>query len=220
MLDETSEHLNDNFGRLFDEMLKERTDRLSAEPEDTEALVEAVTLYHMVIEGMLALTGQHFIMDYNERAGHAAGLRRGLPERRPRRAPPRRLRLGLPAREGAARTSATSGRSSARWRRSLPVADGVLTPPWAPEDDEDFELFGYSLAETRAVRRHLPDAAAEGHRPRLGAGREARSPGGGSGDGASAAGGGRSGLAAGSADGGRSQPASVRSRRAGRCRRR
>ncbi len=50
-------------------MLKQRTDRLSAEPEDTEALVEAVTLYHMVIEGMLALTGQHFIMDFNEREG-------------------------------------------------------------------------------------------------------------------------------------------------------
>ena len=47
-------------------MLKQRTDRLSVEPEDTEALVEAITIYHMVIEGMLALTGQHFIMDYNE----------------------------------------------------------------------------------------------------------------------------------------------------------
>ena len=69
MLAQTSEHLNENFGRLFDEMLKQRTDRLSAEPEDTEALVEAVTIYHMVIEGMLALTGQHFIMDYNEREG-------------------------------------------------------------------------------------------------------------------------------------------------------
>ena len=69
MLDETSEHLNENFGRLFDEMLKQRTDRLSVDPEDTEALVEAVTIYHMVIEGMLALTGQHFIMDYNEREG-------------------------------------------------------------------------------------------------------------------------------------------------------
>ncbi|HEX6228663.1 MAG TPA: ribonucleotide-diphosphate reductase subunit beta, partial [Solirubrobacterales bacterium] len=69
MLEETSEHLNDNFGRLFDGMLKQRTDRLSVEPEDTEALVEAVTLYHMVIEGMLALTGQHFIMDFNEREG-------------------------------------------------------------------------------------------------------------------------------------------------------
>src|SRR4051794_17064799 len=64
MLSETSEHLNDNFGRLFDEMLGKRTARLAAEPEDTEAMVEAVTLYHMVIEGMLALTGQHFIMEY------------------------------------------------------------------------------------------------------------------------------------------------------------
>ena len=49
-----------------------------AEPEDLETLVEAVTIYHMVIEGMLALTGQHFIIDYNERHGHAAGVRRGL----------------------------------------------------------------------------------------------------------------------------------------------
>src|SRR6195952_4431617 len=54
MLAETSSHLNQNFGELFDQMLKQRTERLSREPEDTEALVEAVTLYHMVIEGMLA----------------------------------------------------------------------------------------------------------------------------------------------------------------------
>ena len=117
MLEQTSEHLNENFGRLFDEMLKKRTDRLSVEPEDTEALVEAVTIYHMVIEGMLALTGQHFIMDYNEERGDAAGLRRGLPERRPRRAPPRRLRLGLPAREGARGRALQGRRSSAPWRR-------------------------------------------------------------------------------------------------------
>src|SRR6478735_2137959 len=69
MLEQTSEHLNDNFSRLFDEMLTQRTDRLSVAPDDTEALVEAVTIYHMVIEGMLALTGQHFIIDYNERMG-------------------------------------------------------------------------------------------------------------------------------------------------------
>ena len=31
---------------------------------------------------------------------------------------------------------------------SLPVADGVLSPPWA-EGGDDFELFGYSLDETR-----------------------------------------------------------------------
>ena len=41
-------------------------------------LVEAVTIYHMVIEGMLALTGQHFIMDYNERMGTLPGFVKGF----------------------------------------------------------------------------------------------------------------------------------------------
>jgi ribonucleoside-diphosphate reductase beta chain len=58
-LQETSAHLNPNFGVLFDEMLGSRVDKLARDPEDLETLVEAVTLYHMVIEGMLALTGQH-----------------------------------------------------------------------------------------------------------------------------------------------------------------
>src|SRR5918997_46439 len=44
-LAETSAHLNLEFGELFDEMLRRRVDRLAAEPEDLETLVEAVTLY-------------------------------------------------------------------------------------------------------------------------------------------------------------------------------
>jgi ribonucleoside-diphosphate reductase beta chain len=32
--------------------------------------------------------------------------------------------------------------------QTLPLADRVLTPPWA-EDVDDWELFGYSLEETR-----------------------------------------------------------------------
>src|SRR5690606_15538938 len=66
-LAETSAHLNQSFGHVFDELLAARVDRLAREPADTEAMVEAVTIYHMVLEGMLALTGQHFIIDYNER---------------------------------------------------------------------------------------------------------------------------------------------------------
>jgi ribonucleoside-diphosphate reductase beta chain len=61
-LAETREHLNPEFDELFDEMLKSRVDRLARHPHDLEALVEAVTIYHMAIEGMLALTGQHFIL--------------------------------------------------------------------------------------------------------------------------------------------------------------
>src|SRR5919204_6452858 len=47
----TEEHLNESFGQLFDGLLHTKVDRLAAEPEDTEALVEAITLYHMIIEG-------------------------------------------------------------------------------------------------------------------------------------------------------------------------
>ena len=49
-----------------------------ASPRTRETLVEAVTIYHMVIEGMLALTGQHFIMDFNERQGTLPGFVEGF----------------------------------------------------------------------------------------------------------------------------------------------
>src|SRR3712207_5984540 len=77
-LEETSQHLNRQFGVIFDELLHARVDRLAAEPEDLETLVEAITLYHMVAEGMLALTGQHFIIDYNERVGTLPGFVAGF----------------------------------------------------------------------------------------------------------------------------------------------
>src|SRR5436305_4795118 len=77
-LDETSQHLNPNFHTLFDDMLHSRVDRLAREPENLETLVEAITLYHMVIEGMLALTGQHFIITYNEDQGTLPGFVEGF----------------------------------------------------------------------------------------------------------------------------------------------
>jgi ribonucleoside-diphosphate reductase beta chain len=147
MLERTSEHLNDNFGRLFDGMLKARTDRLSTEPEDTEALVEAVTLYHMVIEGMLALTGQHFIMDYNEREGTLPAFVEGF--QNVARDEHRHVAFGsVFLREKAREEDRYKEAIQRTLEEALPVADGVLSPPWAPED-EDFELFGYSLAQTR-----------------------------------------------------------------------
>ncbi len=148
MLTETSEHLNDNFGVLFDEMLKKRTDRLSAEPEDTEALVEAITLYHMVIEGMLALTGQHFIMDFNEREGTLPGFVEGF--QNVARDEHRHVAFGsVFLREKAREDDRFKQAIQRTLEESLPAAEGVLSPPWAPED-EDYELFGFSIADTRA----------------------------------------------------------------------
>jgi ribonucleoside-diphosphate reductase beta chain len=147
MLVQTSEHLNENFGRLFDEMLKQRTERLSSEPEDTEALVEAVTIYHMVIEGMLALTGQHFIMDYNEREGTLPAFVEGF--QNVARDEHRHVAFGAVFLREKAHEDERYKRAIERTlEESLPVADGVLSPPWAPAD-EDYEVFGYSLADTR-----------------------------------------------------------------------
>jgi ribonucleoside-diphosphate reductase beta chain len=147
MLEETSEHLNENFGRLFDEMLKRRTDRLSVEPEDGEALVEAVTLYHMVIEGMLALTGQHFMMDYNERERTLPAFVEGF--QNVARDEHRHVAFGsVFLREKASEDERYKVAIQRTLEEALPVADSVLAPPWAPEGD-DWELFGYSISDIR-----------------------------------------------------------------------
>ncbi|HEY2717738.1 MAG TPA: ribonucleotide-diphosphate reductase subunit beta [Solirubrobacterales bacterium] len=146
MLAETSSHLNDDFGRLFDEMLGSRTARLSQEPGDTEALVEAVTLYHMVIEGMLALTGQHFIMDFNEREGTLPAFVEGFAN--VARDEHRHVAFGsVFLREKAREDDRYKEAIQRALGESLPIAEGVLAPPWAEGDD--FEVFGYTLEETR-----------------------------------------------------------------------
>jgi ribonucleoside-diphosphate reductase beta chain len=149
-LAETSEHLNPQFGELFDVMLKRRVDRLAVEPEDREALVEAVTIYHMVIEGMLALTGQHFIIDFNERVGTLPGFVEGFTKIA--RDEHRHVAFGARFLRDMARADT---RYAEAIQRSLaevaPIADAVLRPKWIPADQpEDAEIFGTSVAETRA----------------------------------------------------------------------
>jgi ribonucleoside-diphosphate reductase beta chain len=147
LLDQTSEHLNDNFNVLFDEMLKSRVNRLAEEPGDTEALVEGITLYHMVIEGMLALTGQHFIMEYNTSEGVLPAFVEGF--QNVARDEHRHVAFGTAfLQEKAVEDDRYRQAIQRTLEESLPVADKVLSPPWA-QDDEDFEMFGYTLAETR-----------------------------------------------------------------------
>jgi ribonucleoside-diphosphate reductase beta chain len=147
LLDQTSEHLNDNFGVLFDEMLKSRVNRLAEAPDDTEALVEAIALYHMVIEGMLALTGQHFIMEYNEEQGTLPAFVEGF--QNVARDEHRHVAFGTAfLQEKVEEDERYKAAIQRTLEESLPVADKVLSPPWA-QDDEDFEMFGYTLAETR-----------------------------------------------------------------------
>jgi ribonucleoside-diphosphate reductase beta chain len=147
-LEETSAHLNPAFGTLFDEMLGSRVQRLAEEPSDLETLVEAITLYHMVIEGMLALTGQHFIIDYNEREGTLPGFVRGF--NFVARDEHRHVAFGARFLRDMVTERPEFKKSIQRMlEEALQIADQVLSPPWI-EDTADYEVFGVNINETRA----------------------------------------------------------------------
>jgi ribonucleoside-diphosphate reductase beta chain len=147
-LAETSAHVTDDFNVLFDEILKGKADRLAREPEDVECCVEFVTLYHMVIEGMLALTGQHFITDFNEQAGTLPGFVEGFTK--VSRDEHRHVAFG--ARFLRDMTQRGYGDAIQRTLAEvLPIAEGVLRPKWVPADVGDDEmLFGATIGETKA----------------------------------------------------------------------
>ena len=147
-LRQTEEHLNPAFRELFDSMLAERVNQLAQEPEDTERLVEAITLYPMIIEGVLALTGQHFIIDYNEREGTLPAFVEGFTN--VARDEHRHIAFGTRFLTDMAREDARYGAAIQRtMAEALPVTEKVLDPPWV-EDEENWELFGVSKEETHA----------------------------------------------------------------------
>ena len=146
-LKETEKHLNPAFNVLFDEMLGSRVRTLAEDPTNMIALVEAVTLYHMVIEGMLALTGQHYIIDFNEREGTLPGFVRGFSF--VARDEHRHVAFGARfLRDAVAEDPRYREAIQRALTESLEIADEVLTPPWA-KDQEAYEFFGVSVDETR-----------------------------------------------------------------------
>jgi ribonucleoside-diphosphate reductase beta chain len=146
-LAETIEHVNPEFNELFDEMLKSRVDHLARQPEDLEKLVEAVTLYHMVIEGMLALTGQHFILQYNEEQGTLPGFVEGF--NKIARDEHRHVAFGARFLREMAQADTRYGEAITRTLAEVaPIADAVLRPKWYVEGET--QLFGTDLDETRA----------------------------------------------------------------------
>jgi ribonucleoside-diphosphate reductase beta chain len=144
---ETSEHVNPEFNQLFDEMLKSRVDGLARRPEDLELLVEAITLYHMVIEGMLALTGQHFILQYNEEVGTLPGFCEGF--NNIARDEHRHVAFGARFLREMAEADSKYGDAITRTMAEVaPIADAVLQPKWYVEGET--EVLGASMEETRA----------------------------------------------------------------------
>jgi ribonucleoside-diphosphate reductase beta chain len=69
---------NNAFAELFDRRLIRALTRLRQDPTDIDAKVEAVAIYHLVVEGTMGLTGMHFLLDYFQRRSIFPGFTEGL----------------------------------------------------------------------------------------------------------------------------------------------
>jgi ribonucleoside-diphosphate reductase beta chain len=63
---------------VFDDGLREIANRIKERPDDLDLFVEGIATYHVVIEGVLAMTGQRFIIKYMEDHGLYPGFREGF----------------------------------------------------------------------------------------------------------------------------------------------
>src|SRR3954468_18088416 len=70
--------MNAEYGQLFDGILHECAETLRKDPSDMSALVRGVTVYMIVIEGTLALTGARFIIRTLKERDLMPGFRQGF----------------------------------------------------------------------------------------------------------------------------------------------
>jgi ribonucleoside-diphosphate reductase beta chain len=123
----------DQTGAALAELLDGRLDaaaaRLRDDPGGAAAKVDFVTIYHMVIEGTLALTGQRMLLEFLDRRGLLAGLREGL--RLIARDEHRHVAYGAWYLRERTADPAVATRVTAQLQELIPLATGVLVPPGA-----------------------------------------------------------------------------------------
>jgi ribonucleoside-diphosphate reductase beta chain len=136
--------LNEDYMTLFDGNLVEAHQALLADPTSVEAKVDFVTVYHMVIEGTLALTGQRFQTERMERRkvlpGHLEGFKRISQDEH------RHVAYGTWFLQQKARDPELARRVQDKLAQTLPAAAGVLVPPGYRLGDE-YEYLGYTSRE-------------------------------------------------------------------------
>jgi ribonucleoside-diphosphate reductase beta chain len=144
--------------RVFDEDLRGIAKRIVARPDDFDLFVEGIVVYHLVIEGVLAMTGQHQILKYLEAHDIYPGFREGfsLVEQDEHR----HIAFGV-------RFLADACEREPRYRELIvekitelvPIACHVFVPP-GTEDPSDFTSYDYHSSEIygfayRALKRRL-----------------------------------------------------------------
>jgi ribonucleoside-diphosphate reductase beta chain len=140
-LKELEELMLEPWHTLFDDDLRGISKRIQERPDDLDLFVEGITTYHMVIEGVLAMTGQHFLLKYMEDHGLFPGFRKGFSM--VERDEHRHIAFGVRFLKEMIDQDPRYGDIVTRKVIELvPHASLVFTPPYA-ESPQDFTSYGY-----------------------------------------------------------------------------
>jgi ribonucleoside-diphosphate reductase beta chain len=133
------------FHDVFDDGLRDVSNRIKAKPDDLGLFVEGIAVYHMVVEGFLAVTGQTLIREYMMEHGMYPGFCEGfgLIERDEHRHVAFGVRFLRDAIEDDPRHRATVERVVLDL---VPRAAHAFVPPYV-DDPREFDSYGYSSRE-------------------------------------------------------------------------
>ena len=157
-LKELEDTMLDPWRVVFDDGLREIAQRIAAKPDDLPLFVEGITTYHMIIEGVLAMTGQRLILKYMEEHDLYPGFQKGfgLVEQDEHR----HIAFGVKFLQEAVAQDPDLGKIVQRRIEELvPKAMHVFVPPYA-ESAREFtsysntsgEIYGYAY---RALKRRM-----------------------------------------------------------------
>ena len=138
--------MNQQWGELFDGILHDCAERLRTDPDDMDALVKGVTVYMIVIEGTLALTGARFMLRSLKEMDVLPGFRAGFTA--VNRDESRHVGFGVKFLADAIKEDPRHKQTIAdTLLETLPVGTLALAPPMA-DDPYSFDTpFGYRSEE-------------------------------------------------------------------------
>jgi len=145
MLEQNRSVVNEDWKTMFDDILHEAAERLRKDPEDFPSLVRGVTVYMVVIEGMLALTAARFMIKSMRDRGWFPGFVQGFTA--VNRDESRHVGFGVKFLADAIKADPENAKIvEATLKETLPVAPLVFVPPWV-DDPYDFQTPFYHSSE-------------------------------------------------------------------------
>jgi ribonucleoside-diphosphate reductase beta chain len=145
MLDQQRVNVNDDWELLFNGILHDCAERLRKDPSDFAALVRGITVYMVVIEGTLALTGARFIIRSLKGRGWFPGFTAGFTA--VNRDESRHVGFGVKFLADAIQADPANARIiEETLKETLPIATLVFVPKGV-DDPYDFETPFYHSRE-------------------------------------------------------------------------